>query len=429
MRQLPWLCALPLCLALFSCPALAGQPNLDPQAERQLRAFENIVDELSSVRLSGDLDQHSSSGERMNQAFVALTGEAINPLFGVTVLGVYNYFRTDEAFRHLLPVYYQPEVWIPLVIIMLLMLFNSTICEAIPFLKIPLNALGDVVNKAGAIVVMPMVIKMFADSVAAPIGNQFAWLADGMFPAAYAAESAAASGGVWSVAGWIIGAAVGVVVYLAVWLTFNMVDVLILICPFPGVDAALKTFRLSIIGILAGTNQISPTAALIIALAVVLVSFLMAGWSFRLSVFGFVYSTDLLFFRKVPVSDAGVTAFSGDGLLARRKLPMRTLGRLEKGADGRLAFSYRPWLVFGRKRIELGEPGEFACGRGLLNPFLVADGQTDTPLLRLPPRYRGQEPVMTAAFGLNRIVDCGASGALRSWLASVFGKKAAAAQL
>ncbi len=101
----------------------------------------------------------------------------------------------------------------------------------------------------------------------------------------------------------------------------------------------------------------------------------------------------------------------------------RAQGRLERGEEGKLVFSYRPWLVLGRKRQVVGNAGEFAAGRGLVNIFLVADSRTDTPCLRLPPRYRSGAEELAHVFGLRRVTDCGVAGSLRSWLAAQFSGK------
>lgn len=418
-----------MAFALLCIPVGAAEtspsPVRDPIVERQLGALNSALDELHATAPDHSPEQRTHRGARLNEAFVALTGEAVNPLFGVTTLGIYNYFRTPEYLRESLPLYDQPVIWVPLLCILLLMLFNSTICEAMPFLKVPLNAVGDIVNKAGAIAVLPLVIKMFADAVAQPAAEHFAYAANVAFPVAYAGESALSTA--WFSLGWLAGAIVGLAVYLAVWLTFNVVDVLILICPFPGVDALLKSLRLGVIGLLAGVNQVSPGIAMILAVVIVLISFLLAGWSFRLSVFGLVFSTDILFFRKRGVKEGDVNAFSCTGLVPRG-VPMRTWGRLERDGDN-LLFSYRPWLVLSRRSVVLGDAAAaFSCGSGLVNPFLVADDEPNLPWLRLPPRYRGQEQALADRFGLRRVVGCGVSGALRTWVSEIFGSGKPAAR-
>jgi hypothetical protein len=290
-----------------------------------------------------------------------------------------------------------------------------------PFLKVPLNAVGDIVNKAGAVAVLPLVVKMFADQFV--VQPEFAAATGWLFPAAFAGE-AGAMGAAASGIGWLLAAAVGVLVYGAVWLTFNVFDVLILICPCPGVDAALKSLRLSIVGLLAGLNHISPGAALFLAAMVTGMSLFLAGWSFRLSVFGLVFSTDILFFRKAEIDASCCRAFSCGKMKVDHNIPMRTWGTLRKTESGELAFSYRPWLVLGKREAALGGAAGFSAGRGLLNPFLVGDGESNTPWLRLPPRYRGREEAMAERLGLGGVVSCGVGGAFRAWLGEFFGAAA-----
>jgi hypothetical protein len=406
--------------ALVAVLAAGRVASADPAAERaaeQLRAANQLADELNRPGIDAHPDQRSSRGERVNQAFVALTGEAVNPLFGVTALGIYNYLRAAPADRDSLPLFDQPVIWIPLLAIILLMFFNSTICEAIPVLKIPMNALGNVVNTAGAVAVLPLVVKMFADAFAHPAGQALVAAADTLFPAAHAAGGGVAET-MWTTLGWLAGAIIGVVVYAAVWLTFNLVDALILICPFPGIDAMLKSFRLAVVGALAGLNALSPAAAMAVAMAVVLVSLFMAGWSFRLSVFGMVYATDVLFFRWGEVRGPSAPAFTCLTAKKRLGIPVRTYGRLEKNAEGELIFSYRPWLVRPKRTAVLGEPEEFACGLGFINPFLIEADHPEREWLRLPPRFRGYGEDLVRVFGLRQTVTCGKLGSLRNWLAA-----------
>jgi hypothetical protein len=127
------ICAAALALAavvLYAIPAQTADsaPAMDAATAERLRRLDSAVDELQSRGFDTRPEQRADRGERINQAFVALTGEAVNPLFGVTALGMYRYFSTQEEFRDGLPLYDQPEVWLPLLCLILLMLFNSTVC-------------------------------------------------------------------------------------------------------------------------------------------------------------------------------------------------------------------------------------------------------------------------------------------------------------
>ncbi len=416
-----WLCCIVIAgIVLLGAFAPAGAEEFDARTQEQIGALDTLADTVKSGGADATTDARLERGEKINKAFVALTGEAINPLFGVTALGIYTYYRTDSAFRDQLPIYDRPIVWLPFLAIILLMLFNSTAGEAFPFLKAPLNALGDFVNKVGALVLLPLAVKMFADALAEPIGREAANLAGNFSAVAYAGE-AVASGGFWLGAGWLAALVLGMVVYLAVWLTFNVVDVLILLCPFPGVDALLKSCRLAMIGILSGSYHVSPYLALVLSLLVVAASFFIAGWSFRLSVFGLIYSTDILFFRKKDVDKTGILAFSASALRRTGKIPVRTLGSLRIDAEGRLVFAYRPWLILRKRRFALGKADDFSCGKGLLNASLVDARDAGTAWLSFPPRYRGREADIAKSFALHAVVVRSAGGSLRQWLASYQG--------
>ncbi|MCC8108440.1 MAG: hypothetical protein LIQ30_05200 [Planctomycetes bacterium] len=394
-------------------------------------ALSAMVDSFLSPHTDATTAERLTRGELVNQSFIALTGEAINPLLGITVLGIYNYCRTAPELRESLPPWDQPVVWVPLLMILGLMLFNSTIGEAVPFLKMPLNAFGDFINKAGAVVVLPLVVMMFANNLARPVAEQLAAVSGMAFPVAYAGEAGAAGaaglvGTAASGLAWLLSALAGTAMYLAVWMTFNVIDVLILICPFPGLDALLKTFRLGVVGGLTALGQVWPNAGLVFAILIVAVSLVLAGWSFRLSVFGLVYSTDIIFFRRgVLTTDPGVVAFSTSGARNRFGLPLRTLGRLTRTDRGDLAFTYRPLLVLPRKTVDLGAPDGYAAGVGFLNPFLVDSAAPDSPVLRLAPRYRDREMLLEQLFGLSATVACGVGGSLREWLRAQFGRPAA----
>ena len=175
--RIAWLLILALALfqpSLFatetSAPTgrIANSPTPEEVQEAERLAREHfgntVVDGIKVLRSGADhsLAERSTRGNSITEAVTQLTGTAINPLFGVTVLGMYHYFSTPEHLRDQLPFYDQPHVWGGMLLIILLMFFNCTICEAIPFLKIPLNALGDLVNKGGACVVLPVVLHQFA---------------------------------------------------------------------------------------------------------------------------------------------------------------------------------------------------------------------------------------------------------------------------
>ncbi len=402
------LCTVILLYGLFAFqPAGAGETG-DGEQQRP----EKIERAAEALQESGPGNEnyaaHVSRGQSIASGFAALTGDAVNPLFGVTARSVYVFFKTPSARRRSLPWYYQPRVWGPLVLIMLAMVFKGTICEAAPFVKKPLDALGDMVNKAGAAFSMPIVISMFAESFRLPAADAVQTACNWLMPAAHAAETGSTTETFYHLLGWVVSLTIGSVVYVVVWLAANTIDVLVLISPFPAVDAGLKSLRLAMIGLLAGVAAWSPQGGVVLAVVLIAFSCLIAGWSLRLSVFGFVYSCDMLLFRSRRMGEMGnhITAFSNHGLLGQ--VPVRTMGVVRRNEEGAIEFSYRPWLVGKRRSLTLERPAaEYRIGTGLFNPYLVLprDGDAFEPMLRLPPRYSGHEPELSDTLGLGGVID------------------------
>ena len=359
------------------------------------------------------LAEQSIRGKSVTEAVSQLTGTAINPLFGVTVLGMYHYFSTPEYLRDQLPFYDQPHVWGVMLLIILLMLFNSTICEAMPFLKIPLNALGDMVNKGGACVVLPIVLHQFAQAFAVPTANVLAAVHDWAFPTAYAASgmSGCIDDG-WLAIGWAVSSILGLVGYATVWVVWNVIDVFIFILPVPFLDATLKSIRHGAMGLLFGASWLHPWLGLVVSLVMLWVCWRLSGWAFRLSVMGFVFSTDFLLWRKSGSIDTavGIPAFITATAGKRWKLPARQYGHLRREADGTLCFAWRSWLVGPEHKIDLGKPSDFHGGSTLLYP-VVLEGIGENVLFRLPPRYRRNAREVSILLGLR---DCSDASIIRN---------------
>src|SRR5262245_17052333 len=137
-------------------------------------------------------EQMFQRGQRVANAVATITGTAISPLLGVSVLGAYSYFRTPEAERRSLPFYCSPLFWIPLVLLLTLVFLKDTVGSVLPILKKPLDAVEVlIVNKAALLfAVLPVVWFEAADlqRAAAPIASL-------VLPAAYdTAPSATAAG-------------------------------------------------------------------------------------------------------------------------------------------------------------------------------------------------------------------------------------------
>ncbi|MCL2000662.1 MAG: hypothetical protein FWG74_04435 [Planctomycetes bacterium] len=279
-----------LLTAAIALAAATAAEAMDSAGTAQAKALQNLAAELTGGKADRTPEERISRGERINSAFVVLIGEAINPLFGVTAAGIYRYLRTDATERGNLPLYEQPAVWGPLLFIIILMAFNSTICGVAPFLNTPLNILGNITNAAGAAVLLPLLLSIFADSFAAPAGDALARIFHFASPAVHAAEASGVAS-IWLTLGWLACFIIGLFSYVVVWLTAYTVDVLSLLSPWSIIDAFLKSSRLVVMGLLALLNQVSPGVAIVLAAGLVVFSacFSYIAFKYFLRAWKFIY--------------------------------------------------------------------------------------------------------------------------------------------
>jgi len=220
------------------------------------------------------------------------------------------------------------------------------------------------------------------------------------FPTAYVDVAEVASGG-WLVLGSLVSSILGFVVYATVWVVWNVIDVTILILPVPFLDAILKSVRHGAMSLVFGTAAISPWLGLIVSLLIIFICWCLAGWAFRLSVMGFVFATDFLLWRKPGAINAtvGVPAFTTAVTAKRWKRPARLYGRLLRGPDDSLYFTWRPWLIGPKQRMNLGYSRDYQGGSTLLYP-VVLENADEKLLFRLPPRYRHDSRKVAGVLGL-----------------------------
>jgi hypothetical protein len=263
------------------------------------------------------------------------------------------------------------------------------------------------------------------------VSQLFALLTPRILPVVYAANadvagSARAAGNAVLA---ILMIVVGMVTMFVVWMLGETFDVLALLSPFPFLDFLLKAARNGLLLVLGIATLISREAGLTLSLAIILVSFLLARWAFRLLVFGIVFSWGILRVmgfsaQKVPQSGETVSAFSA----SVKGLPRRTYGWLRAEPDGSLAFRYRPFLVGAAHTVNLGPTSGHEVGRGLFFPSIVRPtGKPDgyAAAFRLPPVYRGSEDAVQSTLALATVRDIRGSKGLRSfwkWLSEESGE-------
>lgn len=341
----------------------------------------------------------ATPGVAASQALSTLTGVAISPLLGVGAVGAWKYYQTPEPDRGRLPWFARPWFWIPALALVLLAVVKDTFGTVVPGpLKKPLDVAEAFENKVSGLIAagafVPILIVL--------LGEQ---LVQGGAPAD--AGLAALSTG--SVTSWVL-APFALVAFAVVWLLGHAINVLILLSPFSTVDAGLKLVRTALLGTVVGTSFVNPYVGAAWALAIILVAALLAGWTFRLTVFGTVFAWDLFTFRRNRLdAAAGDTAV----FLVREleKAPVRSYGRLTRDAAGRLVFRHRPWLVLPPREVPLPEAA-YCVGLGVLYPdLLCVAGDSSERIAILPPRYRGHEEVVTRRHRFEPPRDTG----LRAW--------------
>lgn len=332
-----------------------------------------------------------------------VTGIAISPLLGVSAVGAYQYFKaaTPEQ-KARLPWFARPLVWGLGLLVVGACAFKDSFGAAIPpGMKKPFDVLELAENKLSGVVATGAVVPVLVSMASKYLGG-------GQADAAGVTMSGLAMIGVVDLS-WLWTALMvplAIAVFVIVWVTSHALNVLILLSPWGAVDAALKAARTAVLGLVTATAYIDPVVGATLSLAIVVLAYFCAGWAFRLTVFGTVFTWDFLTLRRhrfTPAAD-GNWVFAGRAVGGA---PVRTYGRLVHGDGGALRLVYRPWLVLGERSAELPTSG-LAVGRGLFWPTVeFREAEKDRTLLTLPPRYQGHEPAFAAAYGVGEIRDVG----------------------
>jgi hypothetical protein len=353
---------------------------------------------------AGD-DRHFSAGEEVARTLTLATGVPISPLLGVSGLGAWRWWATPPAARALLPWYCRPWFWGGGISLALLFALNTTIGALIPGLKKPMDFVEEHENKLSGLLAAPIVlleIRRILDVA-------------GLLPAAEPARALASAGiasaadsGVFAALAGLGLAGLYLAVFAVVFLAFHAVQVVIALSPSVTLDLFLRGFRFSMLVAAAATAAVDPWFGAVYGLLILAACLLIAGWSFRLTVYGSVFSWEILAGRDGSGDPSGdrLTAFAGRGL---DRVPVRSLGRLETGPDGGWRFRWRPWLVLPARAVPVGAGtggARLAILRGAISPRLVRTGPVrETTLARFPPRFRTREEGLAARLGVPEVLD------------------------
>lgn len=328
-------------------------------------------------------------------AITTVTGIAISPLLGTGAYGAYQWFTAkDAAAREALPWYSQLKFWLPALLIVAICAAKDAVGAALPpGAKKPLDVLETIENKfsgliaAGAVIpfTMDTLSKILIDRTGAAGGIETGGLA--MLPL-----------GAFDVS-WLLNMLTvpfGIALFVVVWMASHAINVLILLSPWGAIDAALKSARTALLGLLVITATIDPWLGAALSAAVVVIAYFTAGWAFRLTVFGGVFCWDFLTVRRrrfVPAENDNAM-FSGANFPG---VPVRTYGRLVQRTQGGLEFVYRPWLWLPARVAPVpAAPAALAVERGFFfSDIATLDART---LFTLPPRYFDHEETMARAY-------------------------------
>jgi MFS family permease len=348
-------------------------------------------------------------GVELAQTISMLTGVAISPLLGVGAVGAWKYFEAGKDERVRLPWFANPWFWLPALLLVGVVFAKDLAGPVVPTaLKKPLDAAEVIENKISGLVAVGAFVPLMI-SVSSLFGSGDS---SSLAEAGFAAIT-------WTSVINLLLLPFAMVAFVIVWLAAHAINVLILISPLGTVDLALKSFRTFILSTVTFTSFANPWIGAIWAAIVMGFCYCIAGWSFRTTVFGTVFVTDILLRRRRWFRPAAgnLWAFTSRRIEA---VPVRSYGRVTRTEAGQLEFAFRPWLVLAPQRVTL-PPGEYVVGRGLIAPELHATaGDDSTSLLRFPPRFKGHEDLVRDLLGGGAVREIGLLAVWR-WVKELFG--------
>ena len=366
----------------------------------------------------------NSPGSAVATTVTAVTGMAISPLLGTGAYGAYQYAmaKKDGKPTEQLPWFAQWTFFVPALALVGACAAKDSLGAVLPpGWKKPLDVLETVENKATGLVAAGAVVPFTMDSMSkllvasAPAGD----------PGLSATGLAMIHVGVMDLS-WLLNLLTvpfGIAVFAMVWMTSHAINVLILLSPWGAIDAALKSARTALLGLLTLTATLNPWVSAALSIVLIVVAYFVAGWAFRLTVYGSIFCWDFFTLRRTRhrVSLDDNKLFAGGNL---PDVPVRTYGRLRHTNDA-LVFAYKPWLVMPERSVTIAEK-DLAVGKGLF--FSSVMTSKDESYFLLPPRYRGHEDDLVKAYKWKGVQP---AGLRKAWsaLRELFGGAAAKTQV
>jgi hypothetical protein len=362
-------------------------------------------------------------------AISTVTGIAISPLLGTGAYGAYQWLNAkDDAAKAALPWYAQWSFFLPALLIVGACAAKDALGAVVPpGFKKPLDVLETIENKASGLVAAGVVIPMtVAGASKLLLGVKTAAAGSALLvPSGLAMVHVGAIDFSWLLN--LLTVPFAVAAFAVVWMASHAINVLILLSPWGAIDAALKSARTALLGLLTLTAAINPWVGAALSLAVIIFAWLIAGWAFRLTYFGTIFCWDFFTVRRARFTpkENDNKMFAGGNLPG---VPPRTYGRLVLRTSGGIEFYYRPWLVLPERSAPVAnDKAQLAVGKGLFFSSITANDR-DT-LFLLPPRYHGHEDLLARAYLLGGGVRD--AGLRKAWsvMKELFGGSAAQTQV
>lgn len=370
----------------------------------------SLLTASAEISISAATASKNYPGKEVARTLSEITGVAISPLMGVSVVGAWDYFhaQTPEQ-KAKLHWYADPWFWVPaLLIVAACFVKDSSGIVLPPLLKKPFDVAETIEHKVSGLVAT----------------GAFVPIAASIFHANGTGDGASLSslGFATIDLSWLYNSLMVPVMMAAFFIVFlasNAINILILLSPFGVIDAGLKAARTAVIASIAISSWANPWMGAAWALIVILISWLIAGWSFRLSHFGLALIWDFVTCRRNRFKpDPTVNKM----FLGRKieKIPARTYGKLSRDEKGNLVLKYHPWLVLPERSLTL-PTGKYGVGKGaFFSEILQLEGDNTRIIMLLPPRYRSHEYELVAIYGLADVRDTGLLAAW-AWIKSMLG--------
>ena len=344
----------------------------------------------------------ATPGMDIAHTVTTVTGVAISPLLGASAYGAFKYFKTEDSQRKNLPWFAQVWFWGPALLLVGAVALKDTGGVVIPTaLKKPLDVAEALENKVSGLVTAGL----FVPIVASVFGSD-------AVKEALAGNAMFASLGISGIFN-VLMVPFAIIAFAVVWLAAHAINMLILISPFGTVDAGLKAFRTFLLSTVTITGFANPMVGLVWSLIIILASWFLAGWAFRLTVCGTQFIWDYFTFGRTRFRPQP----QGNAMFLAReinKVPIRTYGTLARNAAGELIFTYRPWLLLARRTLTLPK-ATYAVGKGVFHSEIVTlNGGDHTATFTLPPRYSTHEEALSQCYGWGATTDVGIIAGLKA---------------